>query len=123
MDEDGYLYIVDRASDVISSGGENVYPTEVEQALCAHGAVAEAAVIGLPDAKWGEAVTAIVTLRAHASVSSAELLAHWRTRIAGYKCPKSIEVVDALPRSAAGMILKARLRAARLRAGAARDGP
>jgi acyl-CoA synthetase (AMP-forming)/AMP-acid ligase II len=117
MDEQGHLYIVDRARDVILSGGENVYPTEVEHALCAHAAVAEAAVIGMPDAKWGEAVVAIVTLRGWASATVEELLAHCRTRIAGYKCPKRIELVDALPKSAAGKILKTQLRAARVAAG------
>jgi long-chain acyl-CoA synthetase len=117
MDEQGHLYIVDRARDVILSGGENVYPTEVEHALCAHAAVAEAAVIGMPDAKWGEAVVAIVTLRGSASATVEELLAHCRTRIAGYKCPKRIELVDALPKSAAGKILKTQLRAARVAAG------
>ena len=90
---------------------------DVEHALCAHAAVAEAAVIGLPDAKWGEAVVAIITLRGPACTTAEELLAHCRTRIAGYKCPKRIELVDELPKSAAGKILKTQLRAARVAAG------
>ncbi|HEY5637428.1 MAG TPA: long-chain-fatty-acid--CoA ligase [Burkholderiales bacterium] len=111
MDGEGYLTIVDRAKDMILSGGENVYSAEVEDALCAHPSVAEAAVIGLPDEKWGEAVAAIVTLAPNAAVDEAALIAHCRARIAGYKCPRTVTIVEALPKSAAGKVLKAELRA------------
>ena len=111
MDEDGFVYLVDRKKDMIISGGENVYSREVEDALLAHGAVADAAVIGVADARWGEAVTAIVVLRGEASVEAGELLAHCRTLIAGYKCPKRIELTAELPRLPSGKINKVALRA------------
>jgi long-chain acyl-CoA synthetase len=110
MDENGYLYLVDRAKDMIVSGGENVYSTEVEEALYRHDAVLEAAVFGIPDARWGEAVHAVVVPRA--SVTEAELLRHCRGSIAGYKVPKRIELrTEPLPKSGAGKILKRELRA------------
>lgn len=110
MDNDGFTFIVDRAKDMIISGGENVYSTEVEDAIYAHPAVAEAAVIGLPDPKWGEAVTAIVALRPGADLDEASLIAHCRKHLARYKCPKSVRYVEALPKSSAGKILKHLLR-------------
>lgn len=110
MDDDGFVYIVDRAKDMIISGGENVYSTEVEQVLHSHPAVLEAAVIGLPHEKWGEAVTAVVTARAGAAPREGELLAYCRQSLAGYKCPKAVFIRGELPKSAAGKILKPILR-------------
>jgi len=111
LDEDGYLYIQDRLKDMIISGGENVYPAEVENALYANPKVADVAVIGVPDEKWGEAVKACVVVKAGQELSEAELLADARTRIAGYKCPKSIDFIEALPRNPSGKILRKDLRA------------
>ena len=110
LDPDGFLYLVDRKKDVIISGGENVFSREVEEALVTHPYVADAAVIGVPDRKWGEAVKAIVVLRAAASCTAADLIAHCRTQIAGYKCPKSIEFVAELPRLPSGKVNKVTLR-------------
>ncbi|MFI5610967.1 AMP-binding protein [Amycolatopsis sp. NPDC051903] len=109
-DERGYLYLVDRASDMIVTGGYNVYPREVEDALAAHPAVAESAVVGAPDATWVEAVTAFVALRPGAVVSEEDLRTHVRSLLAGYKVPKSVHVVDAIPKSAVGKILRRALR-------------
>jgi len=110
FDEDGYVYLVDRKKDMIVSGGENIYSREVEEALYQHDAVANAAVIGVPDEKWGEAVRAVVQLREGASASAAEIIAHCRTLIAGYKCPKSIVFVDDLPKLPSGKINKVVIR-------------
>ena len=112
LDEEGYLYLVDRAKDMIVTGGENVYSTEVEDVLYRHPAVMEAAVFGIPDPRWGEAVHAVVVPRAGASVSEAELVAHCRESIAGYKVPKRVELrSEPLPKSGAGKVLKRELRA------------
>jgi len=111
VDEDGFVYLVDRKKDMIISGGENVYSREVEEALMAHAAVADAAVIGVPDRKWGEAVKGIVVLNPQHSVTPAELIAHCRALIAGYKCPKSIDFVPQLPRLPSGKVNKVALRA------------
>jgi long-chain acyl-CoA synthetase len=112
-DVDGYLYVVDRLKDMIITGGENVYSVEVESALIEHPAVAEAAVFGIPDARWGESVHAIVTLRAGHTTHEDELIEHCRTLIAGYKVPRSIELRDdPLPKSGAGKLLKSVLREA-----------
>lgn len=111
MDDEGFLYVVDRAKDMIISGGENVYSAEVENAVAAHDAVAACAVIGIPSAKWGEAVHAVVVLKEGHSLTDADLAAHCKALIAGYKCPRSMEVVEALPLSGAGKILKKELRA------------
>ncbi|WP_439547106.1 long-chain-fatty-acid--CoA ligase [Sandarakinorhabdus sp.] len=108
LDEDGYLYIHDRVKDMIVSGAENIYPAEVENALHEHPAVADCAVIGVPDEKWGEAVKAIVVKRG--DVTAAELIAFARDRIAGYKLPKSVDFIDVLPRNPSGKILKKDLR-------------
>jgi long-chain acyl-CoA synthetase len=111
-DSHGYLYIVDRAKDMIISGGENVYTTEVENALYANPAVLEAAAFGIPDEKWGEAVHAEVVLKPGHSITGDELISYARTLIAGYKVPRSINVrAEALPKSGAGKILKRDLRA------------
>jgi len=106
FDDDGYVYLVDRKKDMIVSGGENIYSREVEEALYQHDAVANAAVIGVPDEKWGEAVRAVVELREGASASAADIIAHCRTLIAGYKCPKSIVFVSDLPKLPSGKINK-----------------
>jgi fatty-acyl-CoA synthase len=111
LDADGYLHIHDRVKDMIVSGGENVYPAEVENALFSHPDVADAAVIGVPDDKWGEAVKAVVVLRAGAPEDPAGIIAHCRTRIAGYKTPKSVDFIAALPRNPSGKVLRRELRA------------
>ncbi len=111
FDDAGYLYIHDRVKDMIVSGGENVYPAEVENALFSHHAVADAAVIGVPDNRWGEAVKAIVVLRPGAQASPADLIAHCRQRIAGYKCPKTVDFIAVLPRNPSGKVLRRELRA------------
>ncbi|MCL9983348.1 MAG: fatty acid--CoA ligase [Erythrobacter sp.] len=111
LDEDGYLYIHDRVKDMIISGGENVYPAEVENALYSHPKVADVAVIGVPDAKWGEAVKACVVVKPGEELTEAELIAHARTLIAGYKCPKTVDFIPALPRNPSGKILRRELRA------------
>jgi long-chain acyl-CoA synthetase len=109
QDHEGFIYLVDRAKDMIVTGGENVYSIEVEEALYRHPAVREAAVFGVPDARWGEAVFAVVVPRA--PVEPDELIAHCRTLIAGYKVPKTIELRDGpLPKSGAGKVLKRDLR-------------
>jgi O-succinylbenzoic acid--CoA ligase len=111
LDDEGYLYVLDRRDDLIVSGGENVYPAEVEAALLAHPAVVEAAVIGAPDEKWGQRVTAVVVLRSGAAVTSEGLTAFARERLAGYKVPRSIDFrTEPLPRNAAGKLLRRALR-------------
>lgn len=108
LDEDGFLYLLDRKHDMLISGGFNVYPREVEEVLLDHPAVLEAAVIGLPDDKWGERVHAVVSLREEIDVSVLETFA--KERIAGYKRPRSLEVWDTLPKSGAGKILRRQVR-------------
>ena len=110
LDADGYVYIYDRVKDMIISGGENIYPAEVESALFSHPAVADVAVIGVPDDKWGEAVKAIVVKKTGAAVTPEQLIAFARERIAGYKVPRTIDVVETLPRTPTGKILKRELR-------------
>jgi fatty-acyl-CoA synthase len=110
MDADGYVYVQDRIKDMIISGGENIYPAEVENAMFGHPAVAEVAVIGVPDETWGEAVKALVVLRPDAEVSADDIIAWTRLRIAAYKCPRSVEFIAALPRNATGKILRRQLR-------------
>ncbi len=109
-DEEGYFYIVDRKKDMIITGGENVYSREVEEVLYAHPGVSEAAVIGLPDATWGERVTAVVTRRAGADVTEADIISLCRDRLAGFKTPRRVEFVDELPKNVSGKILKRELR-------------
>jgi acyl-CoA synthetase (AMP-forming)/AMP-acid ligase II len=111
MDEEGYVYIQDRIKDMIISGGENVYPAEVEGAIYGHPDIADVAVIGVPDAKWGEAVKAVVVRRAGAELDESGVIAWARERIAGFKCPKSVDFIDALPRNPSGKILRRELRA------------
>jgi len=111
MDDDGYVFVHDRVKDMIVSGAENVYPAEVENALFGHPAIADVAVIGVPDPRWGEAVKAIVVPRPGSNISADEVIAHARGRIAGFKLPKSVEFIDALPRNATGKVLRRVLRA------------
>jgi long-chain acyl-CoA synthetase len=110
LDEDGYLYIHDRVKDMIITGGENVYPAEVENAIFGHPQVAEVAVIGVPDDKWGEAVKAIVAPKPGQTPDPAEIIAYARERIAAFKVPKSVEFIEVLPRNASGKILRRELR-------------
>ena len=110
VDPDGYLYIVDRAKDMVITGGFNVYSTEVEQALMAHPAVADCAVVGLPDDKWGERVVAVVALRPGHELDTAELTAFVKDRIGSVKTPKQIEVWPELPRSTVGKVLKSNVK-------------
>jgi acyl-CoA synthetase (AMP-forming)/AMP-acid ligase II len=110
---DGYLYILDRAKDMIISGGENIYPAEVEAVLAAHPAVADVAVVGRPDARWGEAVHAVIIPRAGQAdaMSDAEIIGWCRERLAHFKCPKSVEFAVSFPRTTTGKVLKRELRA------------
>ena len=108
-DEDSYIYLVDRAKDMIVSGGENIYSTEVEDALASYPGIEEVAVFGVPDPRWGESVYAVVFSRKDATPD--ELIAHCRGQIAGFKMPRCIELrTEPLPKSAAGKILKRELR-------------
>jgi fatty-acyl-CoA synthase len=109
-DDEGYLTVVDRLKDMIISGGENIYPAEVEQAIHSHPGVAEVAVIGVPDEKWGEVGRAVVVPRAGSSLTPDDVLAHLEGRIARYKVPKSVVIADALPHNASGKLVKARVR-------------
>jgi len=110
MDEEGYVFIEDRVKDMIVSGGENVYPREIENLLFEHAAVADVAVIGIPDPVWGEAVKAVVVLREGAEASAQDLLDFCRGRLAGYKLPKSVDFLPELPRNPSGKVLKTQLR-------------
>jgi long-chain acyl-CoA synthetase len=110
LDEDGYLFLTDRIKDMIVSGGENVYPIEVEEALAQHPDVLDVAVIGVPDGRWGETVKALVIPRPDRAPEPDDLLAFARDRLAGYKLPRSIELVDDLPRTPTGKVLKRELR-------------
>ena len=109
-DADGYLYIVDRKKDMILTGGENVYPREIEEVLYEHPAVVEAAVIGAPDPKWGEKIVAVVCAREGAAVEAEDLIVFCRERIASYKKPRHVVFIDALPKNASGKVLKRELR-------------
>ncbi len=111
FDSDGYLYLHDRIKDMVLSGGENIYPAEVENVLLSHPAIVDAAVIGVPDDTWGETVKAIVVLAPGAEFDESGLIAHCRRNLAHYKCPTSVDAVDALPRNPSGKILKRELRA------------
>jgi acyl-CoA synthetase (AMP-forming)/AMP-acid ligase II len=111
MDDDAHVTITDRRKDVIVSGGENVSSIEVEDHLRAHPSVLDCAVIGIPDARWGEAVLAIVTLRDGGAADEEELIAHCRGCMAGFKVPRRVEIRDTLPRTATGKVQKFLLRA------------
>jgi len=111
LDEDGYLYICDRIKEMIIYAGENVYPAEVEAALSAHPAIAEAAVIGVPDDRWGERVHALVVLHTGAAAAPSQIQQFLRERLADFKIPKEISFVETLPRTSSGKIQKGKLRA------------
>ncbi len=111
FDADGYLYIHDRLKDMIVSGAENVYPAEIERVLEQYPGIAEVAVIGVPDEQWGEAVKDVVVAQAGASLSEDDIIEFARTQIARFKCPKSVDIVEAIPRNPSGKILKKVLRA------------
>ncbi|MGD9959063.1 long-chain-fatty-acid--CoA ligase [Nocardioides sp.] len=110
VDDEGFVFVQDRIKDLIISGGENIYSPEVERVLAEHPAVMEVAIIGVPDDRWGEAVKAVVSLHAGASATESELIDWCRESLAGFKCPKSVDVLEALPRNPTGKILKRELR-------------
>ena len=107
---EGYVYMHDRIKDMIVSGGENIYPAEVENALMQHPAVADGAVIGVPDERWGEAVKACVVLKAGAKATAGDIIDFMRSRIAHFKCPRSVDFMETIPRNPTGKILKRVLR-------------
>ena len=111
MDDEGFLFIQDRIKDMIITGGENVYPAEVENAVQSHEDVLDVAVIGIPDEQWGEAIKACVVLHPGAELSEEEIITYARTQIAGFKAPKSIDFIPELPRNPSGKILRRELRA------------
>jgi fatty-acyl-CoA synthase len=110
MDDEGYVYIQDRVKDMIVSGGENVYPRSVEEVLFQHPAIADAAVIGVPDERWGEMVKAIVVVREGMNATAEEIMEFCRGRLGGFERPRSVDFVDALPRNPSGKVLKRTLR-------------
>jgi acyl-CoA synthetase (AMP-forming)/AMP-acid ligase II len=110
VDADGFVFVEDRLKDMIISGGENIYSPEVERVLAEHPAVMEVAIIGVPDDTWGEQVVAVVALQPDASATEEELIAFCQESLAKFKCPKSVEIVEALPRNPTGKILKRELR-------------
>ena len=110
-DEEGYVFIVDRAKDMIISGGENIYSTQVEAAIHQHPAVLESAVFGIPDEQWGEAVKAVVVLKPGATATEAEIIETAARHLASYQKPRSVDFVDSLPKAPTGKILKHSLRA------------
>ena len=111
VDEEGFVYIKDRVKDMIITGGENVFPAEVENALHSHPDITDVAVIGVPDDKWGEAIVAAVVLSPGVELSETEIIDYARTQVAGFKVPKAINFIDALPRNPSGKILRRELRA------------
>jgi fatty-acyl-CoA synthase len=110
MDEEGFIYIQDRVKDMIVSGGENVYPREVEEVLFQHPAIADAAVIGVPDPRWGETVKAIVVPREGQQPTAEEIMEYCRGRLGGFKLPRSVDFAESLPRNPSGKVLKRELR-------------
>ena len=110
IDEDGYIYFVERKDDMIISGGENIYPTEIEEVLYTHPKVMEAAVVGVPDEKWGETPKAFIVLKEGETATEQEIIDYCKERLAGYKKPTKVEFVDSLPKSAVGKILRKVLR-------------
>ena len=110
FDEDGFLFIHDRVKDMIISGAENIYPAEVENALMSHPQILDAAVVGIPDEKWGETVLGFVILAEDASISEDEIIAYSREKIAGFKCPKTIKFINEIPRNPTGKVLRRELR-------------
>ena len=110
MDEEGFIYIQDRIKDMIVSGAENIYPAEVERAIFEHPAVADSAVVGIPDEQWGETVLAFVALKPAHTLDLKSLQAFCRERLASFKVPSKLEIIDAIPRNASGKSLKTELR-------------
>ena len=110
MDDDDYLYIQDRIKDMVVSGGENIYPREIENLLFEHPAVADAAVIGIPSEQWGESLLAFITLKPGESAVSDDIIEFCRSKLAGYKIPRQVEFIDVIPRNASGKVLKKDLR-------------
>jgi acyl-CoA synthetase (AMP-forming)/AMP-acid ligase II len=110
VDDGGFVFVEDRLKDMIISGGENIYSVEVERALTDHPAVGDAAVFGIPDEKWGESVKAVVELSGGGEATPEELIAWCKEKLAGYKCPRSVEIVAELPRNPTGKLLKKDLR-------------
>ncbi len=110
LDDEGYVYVQDRVKDMIVTGGENVYPRMVEDVLFKHPAIADAAVIGVPDDRWGEAVKAVVLLREGTSATEEEIIEFCRGEMGGFQRPRSVDFVSSLPRNASGKILKRELR-------------
>jgi len=110
LDEQGYIFLFDRFKDMIISGGENIYPAEIENILNGHSSVREVAVIGVPHEKWGETPRAVIVLQPNQTVTPEELIAFTRERLAHYKCPSSVVFADSLPRNASGKLLKRELR-------------
>jgi acyl-CoA synthetase (AMP-forming)/AMP-acid ligase II len=110
MDEKDYVYILDRAKDMIISGGENIYSREIEDVIIKHPAVLEVAVIGVPDEKWGESIKAIVSLREGKKATEEEIISFCKEYLASFKKPKSVEFIDAIPKNAYGKVLKRELR-------------
>lgn len=111
LDDDGYLFIHDRLKDMIVSGGENIYPAEVENALMSNSLILDAAVVGIPDEKWGESTKAFVVLKKEGEINEEEIINYTKTKIASYKCPKSINFINELPRNPSGKVLRRELRA------------
>jgi acyl-CoA synthetase (AMP-forming)/AMP-acid ligase II len=110
LDEEGFLYVCDRMKDMIICAGENIYPAEIENALRHHDGVADAAVVGVPDELWGEAVLAFVVPRAGAALTPRDVMRHARGHLADFKVPKEVRLVSELPRTASGKVMKAKLR-------------
>ena len=111
FDNDGFLFIYDRGKDMIISGGENIYPAEVENALMSHPDIIDAAVVGIPDDKWGETVKGFVILNEESTISETEIIESTKEKIASYKCPTSINFISEMPRNPSGKILRRELRA------------
>ena len=107
MDEDGYIFLMDRKKDMIVTGGSNVFSREIEDVIAGHAGVADVSVIGVPDEHWGEVVKAVVVLREGVTLEQADVIAHCRGAIAGFKSPKLVEFVEELPKNVAGKVLKA----------------
>jgi acyl-CoA synthetase (AMP-forming)/AMP-acid ligase II len=112
QDEEGFFYIVDRMKDMIISGGENIYPAEIEDILYSYPKILEAAVIGVPDEKWGESVKALIVLKGGQTSNQDEIIEYCRKRLAGFKVPTSVSIVPELPKNTSGKILKWKLREA-----------
>jgi long-chain acyl-CoA synthetase len=110
VDEDGFVFLTDRVKDMIVSGGENIYPAEVENVLSDHPAIADVAVIGVPHELWGETVKAIVVRRPGVEAFAEDIIEHARRALAHFKCPTSVDFVDSLPRNPSGKLLKRQLR-------------